>query len=250
MKRFVSTLLVMVMCLVLASPSAAYSATIKLNKSKLTLNVGEKYTLKVTGTTKTPKWTSSKKSVATVSSKGKITAVAKGTTTITATISQKKYKCNLTVKDQNVEVIFSAYMTDDVSIEEYIKEIEDPGFISIRVYDDTHYAVTMPESYRRSMIKQYENEIEPQIKLILSDPTYKAMLTDIKYNKLVSEITIYSDLSAIDELSALTYVFVFSMLSDIYQAINLVDIEDRYLKIKVINNTTKKEIYSYDSRIE
>ena len=68
-----------------------------LNATKKNLEIGKTYTLKLTGAT-AKKYTSSKKSVATVNSKGKITAVKAGTATITVTDSNKKtYKCVITV---------------------------------------------------------------------------------------------------------------------------------------------------------
>ncbi len=68
-----------------------------LNATKKILEVNKTYLLKLTGAT-AKKYTSSKKSVATVNSKGKITAVKAGTATITVTDSNKKtYKCVITV---------------------------------------------------------------------------------------------------------------------------------------------------------
>ncbi|MBQ5473642.1 MAG: Ig-like domain-containing protein, partial [Lachnospiraceae bacterium] len=57
----------------------------------LTVKKGSK---KVSGV----KWSTSNKKVATVSSKGKVTAKKKGTATITAKVSKKSYKCKVTVK--------------------------------------------------------------------------------------------------------------------------------------------------------
>ena len=79
--------------------------SIKLNKSKATLNVGKKITLKATvspedATDQSVKWKSSNKSVATVSSSGKVTAVGAGTAKITATAkdgSGVKATCTITV---------------------------------------------------------------------------------------------------------------------------------------------------------
>ena len=78
--------------------AVAEAATVKINKTKKTLKVGQTYQLKITGTKKTVKWKSSKKSVATVSSKGKVKAKAVGKTNITATVGGKTYKCKITVK--------------------------------------------------------------------------------------------------------------------------------------------------------
>ena len=76
---------------------------VTLDKSKLTLGVKEKYTLKATvtpanATNSTVTWSSSKSSVVTVSSTGKITAKKKGTATITATADGKSVSCKVTVK--------------------------------------------------------------------------------------------------------------------------------------------------------
>lgn len=74
------------------------AASVKINKKKLTLNVKEKYTLKIKGTSKKVKWTSSDKKIATISSKGKVTAKKKGNVTITAKVGGKKYKCKIKVE--------------------------------------------------------------------------------------------------------------------------------------------------------
>ena len=77
------------------------ASSIKISKKKKTLRVGDKYTLKITGTSKKVKWSSSNKKVATVNSKGKVKAKKKGTATITAKVGGKKYKCKITVKKAN-----------------------------------------------------------------------------------------------------------------------------------------------------
>ncbi|MDD5805158.1 Ig-like domain-containing protein [Blautia sp. HCP3S3_H10_1] len=70
----------------------------KLNKTSVTLNAKKTYQLKLTGTTQKPKWTSSNKAVATVSSKGKVTAKSAGTATVTAVVGGVKFNCKVTVK--------------------------------------------------------------------------------------------------------------------------------------------------------
>jgi glycerophosphoryl diester phosphodiesterase len=67
-------------------------------KSKLTIPVSSSYTLKVSGTNKTPKWTSADKSIATVSKSGEVTAKSLGKTKITATIGNTTLSCKVTVK--------------------------------------------------------------------------------------------------------------------------------------------------------
>ena len=70
-----------------------------LNKTKVTLYVGQSTTLKLSGA-KVKKWKSNDKNIATVNKNGKIVAKKKGTTTIVATTKNgKTYKCKVTVKN-------------------------------------------------------------------------------------------------------------------------------------------------------
>lgn len=78
----------------------AYAAsTVKISKTKATVIKGKTLQLKMKGTKKKVTWSSNKKSVATVTKKGKITAKKAGTAMITAKVGKKKYKCRITVKN-------------------------------------------------------------------------------------------------------------------------------------------------------
>ena len=69
-----------------------------ISKTKVTLLNGQSVSLKVNGKKGKVKWYSSKKSVATVNSKGVVKAKKKGTAKITAKIGKNKYTCNVTVQ--------------------------------------------------------------------------------------------------------------------------------------------------------
>ncbi|MBB2182410.1 Ig-like domain-containing protein [Lachnospiraceae bacterium MD1] len=71
---------------------------IKISASSASLYVGDSKTVKITGTSSKVTWSSSKTSVATVNSSGKITAKSPGTATITASVDGKKLTCKVTVK--------------------------------------------------------------------------------------------------------------------------------------------------------
>ena len=77
---------------------AQAAGKVKLNKTKLVLEMGTTQTLKVKNTNKKVKWSSSNKKIVKVK-KGKLTPVSVGTATITAKVSGKKYKCKVTVAD-------------------------------------------------------------------------------------------------------------------------------------------------------
>lgn len=99
MKKRIAVVLSLVLMLscTTAANLEVISAKTKLNKSKLTLYVGKTSKLKVKGAKKV-KWSSNKKSVATVSSKGVVRAKKAGKAKITAKVGKKKYTCNVTVK--------------------------------------------------------------------------------------------------------------------------------------------------------
>lgn len=98
--RILAYVLVMALAVtMLPTGTVAQAAKIKMNKKKVQLYVKQSTTLKVKGTKKKAKWSSSNKKVATVNAKGKVKAKKKGTCKITAKIGKKKYTCKVTVKN-------------------------------------------------------------------------------------------------------------------------------------------------------
>ncbi|BCN31970.1 GH25 family lysozyme [Anaeromicropila herbilytica] len=92
--------------------SQADVQSVSLNKTSNTLALGETYTLKASitpqnATNKSVTWKSSDKTVATVSSKGKITAVATGSAIIYVTTDdgEKTATCKVTVKNAEIKGI-------------------------------------------------------------------------------------------------------------------------------------------------
>lgn len=78
----------------------------KLSKTSATIYAGKSTTLKISGTKiGKPTWSSSKKSVAKVSSSGKVTGLKKGTAYIYAKIGGETLKCKVTVKTVAVKSI-------------------------------------------------------------------------------------------------------------------------------------------------
>lgn len=76
---------------------------VALSNTSVSLKKGTRYTLKLKNATASKvKWSSSNKSVATVSKNGVVAAKKAGKATITAKYGNKKYKCTIVVKDNVV----------------------------------------------------------------------------------------------------------------------------------------------------
>lgn len=107
MKKLLAFVLAFAMIITICQPSAAYAATKKtrLNAKTMTLQVGQKKTLKVKNAGKKAKlkWSSNKKSIATVSKKGVVKAVKAGNAVVTCKVTTKngkttKLTCKVAVK--------------------------------------------------------------------------------------------------------------------------------------------------------
>ena len=115
MKKFIKTLAI-VLCLSTVTPVVAPSigvetveaaTKIKLNCTKKTIEEGESFKLKISGTKKKVKWSSLDKRIATVSSKGVVKGIKEGDAKIIAVVSGKKYTCSVKVKNvvsQSIEL--------------------------------------------------------------------------------------------------------------------------------------------------
>ena len=102
---------VLIVCLlfsICAPINSSAAAKVKLNKTKVTLNVGNTTTLNVKNTKKKVKWSSSKKKVVTVSQKGVVKAKKAGTAKIYARVAGKKLTCKVTVKHFLSSVSYSS----------------------------------------------------------------------------------------------------------------------------------------------
>lgn len=95
---FILFSIVFVLIGVLEYTHNVYAAPVKLNKKSATMWVGDTLQLKVKNTKKKIKWSSNKKSIASVSTKGKVKAKKSGKAVITAKIGNKKLKCKITVR--------------------------------------------------------------------------------------------------------------------------------------------------------
>ena len=134
MKRFKKMSGILFLCMLvsmLAMPVSAKAAA--LNRKSITLNVGKSYKLKAKGIKRKITWTSSKKSVATVSKTGVVEARKKGTAVITAKYGKKKLTCKVTVK-KPVKGVKSYFKSVDLNMSNFLQYFA-PEIV--RSYDST-----------------------------------------------------------------------------------------------------------------
>ena len=98
-KRCISIALAATMVVILTIPAdAAGKKQIALNKTAVTIYVGGNVKLKIKGTKKPVKWSTSNKKVAAVRN-GKVTGKKAGTAKIIAKVGKKSYRCRVKVKN-------------------------------------------------------------------------------------------------------------------------------------------------------
>lgn len=104
-RRFMKAGLLALMLLLMLMPAEASAAGI--SKRSATLLRGQSFTLFVKDTTRSVKWSSSKRSVARVNSAGVVKARKAGKAVITAKVGKKKYKCTVTVRQPVTRIALS-----------------------------------------------------------------------------------------------------------------------------------------------
>ncbi len=111
---FFTTLILMTASVIIpvqGTTAVASAASVTISTKSVTLEVGQTKSLKINGSSRKVTWSTSKKSVATISSSGKITAKAVGSAIITASVSGKKLTCKVTVKEP-IEISYQSYNLD------------------------------------------------------------------------------------------------------------------------------------------
>lgn len=106
-KKILISLMTVFVLAMLPAESAILPGTVcvteaapRISSSKLTMIKGQRRTLKITGLKKGQKitWKSSNSKIVAVNKAGKLQAKAKGSATITGTVSKRKYTCKVTVQ--------------------------------------------------------------------------------------------------------------------------------------------------------
>ena len=122
-KSFLAVMIVLATLVVVPQMQNKVEASVKISETKKTMYKGYTYKLKITGTKKEVKWSSSDKSKATVNSKGKVYTKKNGKVTITAKVGGKKYNCKVTIKNKPYNL--TQFNTTFYDLKDVAKEYRD-----------------------------------------------------------------------------------------------------------------------------
>ena len=104
------TIMVLVALMVIAHASLTFAAKPKMSRTKATITVGSRISLKVKNAKgKKVKWKSSNSKVAKVSKSGTVRGVKPGKATVKAFVGSKKLSCKITVKKQSDLIVGGSY---------------------------------------------------------------------------------------------------------------------------------------------
>lgn len=156
-------------------------AGMKFQKSSYTLYIGQSKKLKVENYAKSAVYASSKKSVATVDQKGKVTAKKKGKAVISVSLNGHKAKCTVTVKNVKInkkKIALATGLTYKLALTKNLKakwksskksvaEVSSKGLVTAKKAGTTVITATRNGKKYKCTVTVYKNQI-------ISDGTFKA----------------------------------------------------------------------------
>lgn len=186
-KLLLVTIILMASLIVMPQMQNKVQAAVKISSTKKTMYKGYTYKLKVTGTDKEVKWSSSDKSKATVNSKGKVYVKKNGKVTITAKVGGKKYNCKVTIKNKPYKL--TQFSTTFYDLKDVAKKHKYIG--EIRNYGNYKYDLNGDGKKDSIMVKRvetYDNEDN------IEDLYYSLRINGTEIKKLDA----YTDLYVVD----------------------------------------------------
>lgn len=244
MKKLISIVLLVVLCLSVMAPGVSYAATVKLNKTNLELVVGDTYTLKLSGVTSTIKWSSSDSNVAAVNENGDVIAVTAGSAVISAKYSNKQYKCIVKVTEQTVALTVPAMPYDD----------DFATFLSEMIFQDellNEKDNTVTYTMTLSQQKAILDYIRESFNQLMSSEELPDYYTDIKLSEDGTSIEAYvTKQEYFDQINDDYTILFFAVYSVYYQYYNGVSEDRMDLVINYYDNVTNEINDTIDSKDE
>ena len=238
MKKYLSLLLTLALIFSLAGPAQTVSAaTVKLNKTKASVNAGDTIALKLSGTSKSPKWSTSNKKIATVNSKGTVKAIKEGNASITATLNGKKYICKVTVKEKSIVVTVTTMLNFDELVD-YIKDNK------IKYAENKDYTTTynLSVSQQKEILKLIKDTFDKNY-LSESPAYYKSISVNKGFTDIVVKVNAAEYTSNKESDLTSLGVLIFSMGYQQFSGIKDADVSFSY---SIVDNDTGKVIEKFD----
>ena len=187
MKRFLSLLLALVITLSLFG-GANTSAMVVIN-----LYTGDKHKIEIVGED-TIKWTSSNKKVATINSKGEISAVSGGTTIITGKRNNNTLTYKVSVYDENEYLIIEKSMyKKDLYMKDIIRKLKPVESI----YNDDYYSFNVNKESLDLYVTTLKNGLDETIGLLektIPSVTNMAFSEDYRTLNIYGTTTEFTDI--------------------------------------------------------
>lgn len=152
MKKLLLTMTLTLITIISFAAVTCSAATVKLSKTSLVLTKGYAYTVSVNNYDGDVSWSSSDKSIATVSSSGRVTAKAAGTCYIYAKVGEESLKCTVKVKPCSLTVSNSKFNVDEGSSKYISVGTKNSKNISVKS-NDTNVAKAEIASWKNNTAK-------------------------------------------------------------------------------------------------
>ena len=136
------------------------------------------------------------------------------------------------------EIVYLAMLSYNQTIDDFVNKLNEKNSdFNASVYDDKHYSVMMLESERKSTVDAFKKTgIDENLGKLINDEKYEGIFTHCEYTKDLKSITLYSN-SAEGGMKFVEATINAGVLSDAYQALNLIPIDKREYGFKILDES-------------
>jgi len=136
------------------------------------------------------------------------------------------------------EIVYLAMLSYNQTIDDFVNKLNEKNSdFNASVYDDKHYSVMMLESERKSTVDAFKKTgIDENLGKLINNEKYEGIFTHYEYTKDLKSITLYSN-SAEGGMKFVEATINAGVLSDAYQALNLIPIDKREYGFKILDES-------------